>query len=132
MASSASKIAVRRILRLRSASSIAAPIELLHLGRNFEAVVRRRRAQRPLEPLRHAVVPDLVGRLHTATAADRLQDDDQEQDLREAEAEGADRRHHVPISKLRAVVGDAAWHAREPRSEERRVGNEVYNTWMPT
>ena len=50
----------------------------------------------------------------------RDDDEQEEQDLRDAEAEGADGGHLVEVGELHGVVGVAARHAASPRSASGR------------
>src|SRR5437879_5568980 len=80
------RFAVRRGAVFGSGRIGSAADSLLHDRRSFERVVRRRRRQRPLE--RVGAVP--WPRWRRCPAADRLQNRDQQQQLRETEAERTD------------------------------------------
>src|SRR5690606_2297358 len=91
----------------------------LHFRRGREGVERGRRGHGPFQAFR--AFPGL-GRGHFALAAVAAQDGPQEQQLRQAEPEGADGGHLVEGGELRGVVGIAARHARqaqEVHGEER-------------
>src|SRR3954466_4456428 len=79
--------------------------------RCFEAVIGRRRAQRPFESYRLRVIPPPVTRL--GSSANRADDQIYEQQLTQTEAERTDGRHAIPVGELDAVVGNATWHPSE-------------------
>src|SRR6266849_10264705 len=72
------------------------------LGGRAEAVVGRRRRERPLETGGMRPLPNLGGR--PLAAARALDNHNGEQDLRQPEAEPADGGHHIPIGELHRVV----------------------------
>src|SRR6185436_17930428 len=86
MYTAAATMPSRIALRLAGGTASPRPSTSLHLGRRLEAVIGRRRRQRPLEPVR--AFPHAVGRLRAA--ADAADDHGEEQQLRQAETEAAD------------------------------------------
>ena len=83
-------------------------------------MVRRRRWQRPFEC--RPALPRFRRRFFAAAYA--FDDDVQEHQVRQAEAERADRHDHVPVGELLRVIGNAARHSGETQEvhrEERDV-----------
>src|SRR5690606_24558562 len=97
----------RRLTRRRVAITSLTADLLFHFRWRAEGVIGRWRRHRPFQTL--GTVPGF-GRSRLA-AADALDDDEQEQQLRRPEHEGTDAGDHVEVGEHHVVVGDAPRHA---------------------
>src|SRR5262245_57911203 len=96
----------------------------------LEAVIRRRRRQVcPLE--RVGAVPRVRRRLLSPTEDGALQDDPEKDELRQTEAERADRGNEVVIGKLQRIVRDPARHPRETEEMHREESDVEENHASP-
>src|SRR5690606_23765897 len=113
----------RRLLASWSRSMLAA----LEDRRRFKRMVGRGRRYCPFQALR--TVPDL--RVHLFAALACLEHDVEEEQLRDTEAEGTDRRDHVELGKLQRIVGYAARHAGETKEVLHEEGHVEEDQGQP-